>query len=115
MHQLSLSEYEEFLTDLPLLNGPHQVPSSVIFKSLSFFFVFCLVYILILLITQMLFDTAMYRSKRETGEATYEYDSEEEEEGEWGEYGPPSPCSRYQVHVIDKDVQCFLFSLKDII
>ena len=63
----------------------------------------------------MSFDTALYRSKRETGEATYEYDSEEEEEGEWGEYGPPSPCSRYQVHAIDKDVQYFLFSLKDII
>ena len=32
MHHLSLSEYEEFLADLPLLNGPHQVPSGVIFK-----------------------------------------------------------------------------------
>lgn len=40
------------------------------------------------------YDVNLARLKRQAGELTYEYDSDEEESGPWDEWGPPSSCSR---------------------
>ena len=61
LHELSLEEYEELLTDLPLLNGHHQVWSLQTWNIWNAF-------------PQIEYDTSLYRSKRQAGEVTYEYD-----------------------------------------
>ena len=40
------------------------------------------------------YDVNLARAKRQAGEQTYEFDSDEEEEGTWDDWGPPSSCSR---------------------
>ena len=36
------------------------------------------------------------RVRRQIGGLSYEYDSDTEESGTWGDWGPPSQCSRYR-------------------
>ena len=40
------------------------------------------------------YDVNLARIKRQAGELTYEYDSDEEDSGPWDEWGSPSSCSR---------------------
>ena len=40
------------------------------------------------------YDRAVARTKRQAGLESYEFNSEEEESGDWGDWGPPSACSR---------------------
>ena len=40
------------------------------------------------------YDLEVARTKRQAGQESYEYSSDEEEEGPWEDWGPPSPCSR---------------------
>ena len=41
------------------------------------------------------YDVNLARAKRQAGEQTYEFDSDEEENDQWDEWGAPSSCSRY--------------------